>query len=136
MSDIADNGSFNLGLANIASQNYGPSAISNQNLQGAQTQNIQQQAQASAMQNKLMAARMPLILSQLHDESVGAGDQSGVGGEADNQGNPTGGASSGGSNGVGGVGGTPRTPGEDIASEDQSAVAPNQNFYQPDKIGA
>jgi len=81
MSDIPDNGSFNLGLANIASQNYGPTATANQGLAGANTQNIQQSTQAQAMQNKLMAARMPLILSRLHDMSVGMGDQSGVGGE-------------------------------------------------------
>jgi hypothetical protein len=118
MADISDSGSFNLGLANIASQNYGPTATSNQALQGAQTQGAQQQAQAQAMQNKLMAARMPLILSQLHDESVGAGDESGVGGAPPK------------------TGGTPRTPGEDIASQDRSAVAPDQNFYQPDKIDA
>jgi hypothetical protein len=117
MADISDTGSFNLGLANIASQNYGPAATSTQQMQGAQTQNVQQQAQAQAMQNKLMAARMPLILSQLHDESVGAGDQSGIGGGA-----------------AGAASRAPRTPGEDVASEDKSAVAPDQNFYQPDKI--
>ena len=83
MADISDSGSFNLGLANIASQNYGPTATSNQALQGAQTQGAQQQAQAQAMQNKLMSARMPLILSKLHDMSVGMGDQSGVEGGGD-----------------------------------------------------
>lgn len=119
MSDISDSGSFNLGLANIASQNYGPSATSTQALQGAQTQGVQQNAQAQAMQNKLMSARMPLILSQLHDESVGAGDQSGVSGGAPQSGEAR---------------TAPRTPGEDIASQDKSAVAPEQNFYQPDKI--
>jgi hypothetical protein len=118
MADISDSGSFNLGLANIASQNYGPSATSNQALQGAQTAGVQQNVQAQAMQNKLMAARMPLILSQLHDESVGAGDQSGV-------------APSGiGPNG-GGVG--PNAP-TGVAAQDKSSVAPDQNFYQPDKI--
>lgn len=121
MSDISDNGSFNLGLANIASQNYGPTATANQGLTGAQTQGAQQQAQTAAMQNKLMAARMPLILSQLHDESIGEGDQSGV---------------------VGGSGAgdaevrESRTPGEGVASQEKSAVAPDQNFYQPDKIDA
>lgn len=119
MSDISDNGSFNSSLANIASQNYGPTATANQGLAGAQTQGAQQQAQAAAMQNRLMAARMPLILSQLHDESVGAGDQSGVGGgsgDAEVR--------------------EPRTPGEGVASQDKSAVRPDQNFYQPDKIDA
>jgi hypothetical protein len=140
MSDIPDNGAFSLGLANITSQNYGPTAVANQGLAGAQTQlagantqNVQQQAQTAAMQNKLMAARMPLILSQLHDESIGAGDSSGVGGEADSKGSPVGGASAGSG---GNVGGSQRTPGEDVASEDESAVGPGQNFYQPDKIDA
>src|ERR1700677_1456226 len=138
MSDIADNGSFNASLANIASSNFGPTAVAGQQLQQAQTQNVQQQAQAAAMQNKLMAARMPLILSQLNDESLGATDSSGVGGNADSKGNPVGGASGTGSvaSGGGGESGNPRTPGEDGASEDQSAVGPGQNFYQPDKIDA
>jgi hypothetical protein len=121
MADISDSGSFNLGLANIASQNYGPTATANQANTAANTAQTQQQAQASAMQNRLMAARMPLILSQLHDESIGAGGQSGVEG-----------ATSGGDT----ASRTPRTPGEDIASQDMSAVPPNQNFYQPDKIDA
>jgi len=120
MSDIPDSGSFNLGLANIASQNYGPTATANQANTAASTAQTQQQTQAAAMQNKLMAARMPLILSQLHDESVGSGDQSGVGGNAPG----------------GGAGSAPRTPGEDIASEDKSAVASDQNFYQPDENDA
>jgi hypothetical protein len=81
MSDIPDNGAFSLGLANITSQNYGPTAVASQAQTGANTQNLQQSAQAQAMQNKLMQARMPLILSRLHDMSVGMGDQSGVGGE-------------------------------------------------------
>jgi hypothetical protein len=79
MSDISDNGSFNLGLANIASSESGPTAITNQNLGAANTQNVQQQAQAQQMQNQIMRARMPLILSGIHDETVGEGDQSGVG---------------------------------------------------------
>jgi hypothetical protein len=133
MADISDNGSFNLGLANIASQNYGPTASANNANTNANTQVQQQTAQTSAMQNKLMAARMPLILSQLHDESVGSGDSSGVGGEADSQGNPVGGASPGSGKGDASV---KRTPGEDVASQESSAVGPDQNFYQPDKIDA
>ncbi len=121
MADISDNGSFNLGLANINSQNYGPTAITNQANTAASTAQTQQQTAAAAMQNRLMAARMPLILSQLHDESTGAGDTSGVTGNA---------------NGRGDASVAPRTPGEDIASQDQSAVKPDQNFYQPDKIDA
>jgi hypothetical protein len=38
---------------------------------------VQQQTQAAAMQNKIMAARMPLILSQLNDENAGNTDTSG-----------------------------------------------------------
>jgi hypothetical protein len=122
LSDISVSGSFNLGLANIASQNYGPTAVAGQGLTTAQTQNAQQQTQAAAMQNRLISARMPLILSQLHDESVGSGDQSGVGG---GQATPARGGEA-----------APRTPGEEVSSEEKSAVAPNQNFYQPDKIDA
>jgi hypothetical protein len=123
MSDIPDNGGFLGSLLSNNSQNFGPTAVANQQLTGAQTQQVQQQTQAAAMQNKLMAARMPLILSQLHDESVGAGDQSGVD-------NSQSGAAPSGSASVS------RTPGEEIASQEASAVPPNQNFYQPDKIDA
>jgi hypothetical protein len=57
-STISDNGAFNSNLANIASQNFGPTAITNQNLTAAQTQLVQQQAQAQAMQNQIMQARL------------------------------------------------------------------------------
>jgi hypothetical protein len=130
MSDIADNGAFNSNLANIASQNYGPAAMTSQANTNANTAVQQQAAQAAAMQNKLMAARMPLILSQLHDESVGAGDQSGA----------AAGGNSGGGSGGSGAGSAAVTPGaadpNDIAAQDKSAVPPDQNFYQPDKIDA
>ncbi len=119
MADISDNGSFNLGLANIAAQQSGPSAVTSQANTAANTQNVQQETQQRSMQNQLMAARMPMILSQLHDESVGSGDQSGVG----NQENPSSG------------GGVPRTRGEEAVSEDKSGAA-DQTFYQPDKIDA
>jgi hypothetical protein len=119
MADISDNGSFNLGLANIASQNYGPTATTNQGLAGAQTQNVQQQTQAQSMQNQILKARMPLIMAALHNESAGAGDQSGVGDDS--------GA---------GASEIKRGTGEGVASQDKSAVAPDQNFYQPDKIDA
>jgi hypothetical protein len=79
MSDIADNGAFNTGLGNISSQNYGPTATTNNANTAANTQNQQQQAQAQSMQNQILKARMPLILAGIHDESVGAGDSSGVG---------------------------------------------------------
>ncbi len=80
MSDLADIGSSQLGYANIASQNSGSTAITNQANTAANTQLQQQQAQQAAMQNKIMAARMPFILSGLHNDSAGSGDQSGVGG--------------------------------------------------------
>jgi hypothetical protein len=131
MSDIPDNGSFNLGLANIASQNYGPTATANQAQTGANTQNLQQSAIAQAQQNKILAARMPLILSRLNDETTGSANSSGVGGDADSQGSPVAGK-----NGQGDAAVGPRTPGEDIASQESSATGPAQNFYQPDKIDA
>jgi len=80
MSDIPDSGSFNLGLANIASQNYGPTATANQANTNANTQLQQQQAQAAAMQNQLTKARMPFILAGLHRMATGEDDLSGVGG--------------------------------------------------------
>jgi hypothetical protein len=113
MADISDSGSFNLGLANIQSQNYGPNATSTQGLQGAQTQNVNQQAQAQAMENQILRARIPLILSRLHGETEGAGDQSGTGDNSEPVSAPKG-----------------------VAAQDKSAVAPDQNFYQPDKIDA
>jgi hypothetical protein len=115
VSDIPDNGSFSLGLANIASNNFGPTAVANQNMTGAQ-------AQAQQMQNKIMQARLPLILSQLNDESAGSADRSGTG---------LVGSASGNSAAAG-----PATPGSQIASEDKSAVPPAQNFYQPEMIDA
>jgi hypothetical protein len=129
VSDIADNGAFNSALGNFSSANFGPTATANQantnantQLQQANTQNVQQQAQQAAMSNQLMKARMPLILAGIHDESVASGDSSGVGGGA---GEVKAGAGSG-----------PRTPGEDIADQDKSAVPPSQNFYQPALIDA
>src|SRR5271170_1950011 len=80
MADIADNGAFNLGLANIASQESGPTAVANQQNTAANTQVQQQQAQAAAMQNQLTRARMPYILAQLHKMTTGQSDMSGVGG--------------------------------------------------------
>jgi hypothetical protein len=123
MADIADNGSFNLGLANIAMQNNGPTAVANQANTNANTQMTQQQTAAAAMQNKIMAARMPLILSQLNDESAGSTDKSGssaLQGPA-SESSP---------------GAQPTTPGSSIADEDMSAVKPDQNFYQPALIDA
>jgi hypothetical protein len=120
MSDIADNGSFNLGLANIAQQNYGPTAVTNQANTAASTANTNQDTQAKAMQNQILKARMPLILSRLHGATVGVGDASGV--DPNAPGSPAGKAQE----GDGHV-----TPGEDIANEDKSAVPPDQNFYQP-----
>ena len=124
MADISDNGSFNAALGNTVSQNFGPTAVANQANENASTAQTQQQTQAAAMQNKLMAARMPLILSQLHDATVGAGDSSGVGGgaasvktdDSDTSGKDAGAGT--------------------VADQDKSAVTPEQNFYQPDKIDA
>jgi hypothetical protein len=121
MADISDNGSFNASLANINSANYGPTAVAQQGVANANTQNVQQAAQAQSMQNQILRARMPLILAGIHDESVGAGDKSGT--EDDSAGGPNGG------------GAGPDAP-KGVAAQDKSAVAPDQNFYQPDKIDA
>jgi hypothetical protein len=51
MAEINDNGSFNLGLANIAAQNSGPNAIANQANTAANTALLQQQAQGAQIQN-------------------------------------------------------------------------------------
>jgi hypothetical protein len=128
MADISDNGSFLGNLANINSQNFGPTAVANQANTAANTQVQQQSAQAQAMQNKLMAARMPLILSQLHDESVGAGDQSGVGGGGASAG-AGGGSSSGG-------GGQAASVSDKLqAAQDNSGEA-DPSILNPDKIDA
>jgi hypothetical protein len=125
MSDLADIGGTELGFANLNSSNFGPTAVANQNMTGAQTQGVQAQAQAQQMQNKIMQARMPLILNgiaQLNDESAGSADRSGTG---------LVGSASGNSAAAG-----PATPGAQVASEDKSAVPPAQNFYQPALIDA
>jgi hypothetical protein len=86
VSDIPDSGSFNLGLANIASQNYGPAAVTTQANQNANTQLTAQQAQAVALENQVTRARQPLILAKLHAMQNSQDDQSGVessGGPAD-----------------------------------------------------
>src|ERR1700676_2769960 len=66
MSDIPDNGSFNLGLANIASQNYGPAATTTQGLQGAQTQNMQAETQGKLIQNKSAQLQFQLFQSAMN----------------------------------------------------------------------
>jgi hypothetical protein len=123
MADISDNGGFNLGLANIAAQNSGPTAITNQANTAANTANTQQQAQAQAMQNQILKARLPFIMAGLHGQAAGAdadaSDRSGVGG-----GSGSGDASI--------KSATP--PRDNVASQDSSATTPDQNFYQPDKI--
>ena len=119
MSDIPDIGSSIVGLANIQNSNFGPTAVATNANTNANTQVAQQQAQSAAMSNQLMQARMPLILSRLHDMTTGAGDPSGVDSNA-SQRSSTG----------------PQTPGQEVADQDKSAVAPDQNFYQPDKIDA
>src|SRR5579859_6372915 len=62
MSDISDSGSFNLGLANLASNNYGPSAVASQANTNAQTALIGQQTQAASIQNA--NARLQFMLFQ------------------------------------------------------------------------
>ena len=52
MADISDNGSFNLGLANIASSNYGPTAITNQANTAAETAKTQAVTQGQQIQNQ------------------------------------------------------------------------------------
>jgi hypothetical protein len=80
MSDLADIGGFEASVLNNNSQNFGPTAVANQQNTAASTQQIQQATQAQAMQNQLMKARMPMILARLHSMTSGQDDQSGVGG--------------------------------------------------------
>jgi hypothetical protein len=123
MADVSNDSGFSLGLANIASQNSGPTAMANQANTNANTQVQQQSAQAQGMENQILKARMPLILSRLHGQTAAAGDQSGVADEDGSGGGPNGG------------GDGPNAP-TGVAAQDKSAVAPDQNFYQPDKIAA
>jgi hypothetical protein len=51
MAAISDNGSFNLGLANIAASNYGPNATTSQANTAANTQNVQAETQGKQIQN-------------------------------------------------------------------------------------
>ena len=80
MADIADNGAFNAQLANINSQNFGPTATANQALTGQQTQIAAQQAQQAAIQTQIQRASLPLIQQALSEAQA---DQSGA-----NPGNP------------------------------------------------
>src|SRR5271170_5149558 len=52
MSDVPDSSSFSLGMANINSQNYGPTAAASQANTNANTQLTQQQALAASIQNQ------------------------------------------------------------------------------------
>jgi len=52
MSDVSDSSSFNLGLANIASSNYGPTAAASQANTNAQTALTQEQTQGAAIGNQ------------------------------------------------------------------------------------
>jgi len=121
---MADISAFSpVDIAGNTTANFGPTAVAGQQQTAANTQLTQQQTQAAAMQNKLMATRMPLILSQLNDENAGNTDTSGsaaLKGQASDS----------------SAGSQPTTPGSDIAAEDKSAVAPDQNFYQPALIDA
>jgi hypothetical protein len=131
MADISDNGSFNASLANIQSQNYGPTATTNQAntaantaQQQATTAQTQQATQAQAMQNQILKARLPFIMAGLHGQAAGADDQSGVSGRSGSGGSGSGDAAI----------KSPTPPADDVASQDSSATPPDQNFYQPDKI--
>jgi hypothetical protein len=116
MADISDQSGLALGLANIANANSGPTAVTNQANTAANTANTQQATQAQAMQNQLMRARMPLILAGIHDESVGAGDQSGLGG------------------GGGGGGGAPATMSDKLQQAQDNSGAADPSILNPDKM--
>lgn len=79
MADVSDNGAFSLGLARIASDNSGPTAMANQANANASTALTQQQAQGQQIQNannalQLQATR--LGLSMLYKvPGVGVGDE-------------------------------------------------------------
>jgi hypothetical protein len=120
MADVSNDSGFSLGLANIASQNSGPTAMANQANVNANTAQTQQATRNAAMENQIMQARLPLILARLHGQATGAADQSGVDDDSGNA--PSGGAAPSASGGV--------------AAQNKSAVAPDQNFYQPDKIAS
>jgi hypothetical protein len=77
---ISDNGAFNSNLANIASANYGPTAVAGQLNTAANTAVQTQQAQAAGMQNQITKASMPLIMQALNEAGA---DVSGA-----NPGNP------------------------------------------------
>jgi hypothetical protein len=118
MADISDNGSFNAALANIESANYGPTAITSQANTAANTQNTQQATQAQAMQNQLMAARMPLILSRLHGMTAAqaADDQSGVPAQS--------------------KGSAPATPPEKLQEAEDNSGAADPSILNPEAISA
>jgi len=106
---MADISAFSpVDIAGNTTANFGPTAVAGQQQTAANTQLTQQQTVAANQQNQILAARMPLILAGIHDDSVAAH----ASGTSDT------------------------TPGQDIADEDKSAVAPNQNFYQPALIDA
>jgi hypothetical protein len=121
MADVSNDSGFSLGLANIASSNSGPTAMANQANMNANTAQTQQATRNAAMENQIMQARMPLILARLHGQTTGAGDQSGVGSE---------------DNAAPGGGAVGSSAPKGVAAQDKSAVSPDQNFYQPDKIDA
>jgi hypothetical protein len=78
---ISDNGAYNTGLGNIASANYGPTAVAGQQNTAANTALTSQQAQQAGMQNQITRASMPLIMKALKDATE---DQS-----ASNPGSPS-----------------------------------------------
>jgi hypothetical protein len=69
MADVSDNSAFNLGLARIASDNSGPTAMANQANTNASTALTQQQTQGAAIQNANSALNLQALkigLNQLY----------------------------------------------------------------------
>jgi hypothetical protein len=114
MADISDNGSFNAALVNNSSQNFGPTAVANQNNTNASTALLQQQAQGAAIQNAQQALVLQgrrIGLSMLYNLPGANADQSGT---SSSGATPSRGAASASS------GGTPASSGA-TQSGDQSA---------------
>jgi hypothetical protein len=80
MSDIPDSGSFNLGLANLTAQNYGPNAVASQANTNASTALTQQQTQGAAIANAQQALVLQgrrIGLNMLYNLPGASADQSG-----------------------------------------------------------
>src|SRR5271166_6146688 len=66
MADISDNGSFNLGLANIASQNSGATAVTNQASTAAGTELTKQQTAGAQIANQSARLQYQLFASAMN----------------------------------------------------------------------